>query len=305
VEGLLAPFTEPGFAWGLLFGATGLVAGIAAAALWSGRRPLPIAGSLLVGAALAGLGAAERLPIGLVLGLGLLVAGGVFADRFGRSRTLEVIAALPGAVALVVDADLSAAWQRALVGTAILIGGPLAAGFGRRWQATGWGPPLVAMSAAGVFWTVPDTEEAVVFLGAALPIAFLGWPRPLASLGTGGAHAVMGLVAWTAAVGGVGRPGSAVGAVACLGVLAAEPIARALGSSHEIALDRAAGRWWGPLPLSVLHLVLVYLGSRVAGLRPSFVMAAVIAGAAIAGGIALFLVAGGVLNAATARRSWE
>jgi hypothetical protein len=304
VEGLLAPFTEPGFAWGLLFGVTGLVAGIAAAALWSGRRPLPIAGSLLVGTVVLGLAAGERLPVGLVLGLGLLIFGGALADRFG-SRTLGVIAILPGAVALVVDADLSLAWQRALVGTAVLIGGPLAADFGRRWQATGWGPPLVAMSAAGIFWTVPDTEEAVIFLGAALPLAFLGWPRPLASLGTGGAHAIMGLVAWTAAVGGVGRPGSAVGAVACLGVLAAEPMARVLGSSHETALDRVAGRWWGPLPVSVLHLVLVYLGSRVAGLRPSLVMAAVIAGAAITGGIALFLIAGGVLGAAAARRPTE
>jgi len=111
-------------------------------------------------------------------------------------------------------------------------------------------------------------------------------------------------MAWTAAVGGVGRPSSAVGAVACLGVLAAEPLAQALGSRYGIALEQAARRSWGQLPVGLLHLVLVYLGSRVAGFRSSVITAAVVAGAALAGGVALFLFLGArtVFSGGTVRR---
>src|SRR5690606_32918712 len=86
--------------------------------------------------------------------------------------------------------------------------------------APGVGPVLVAVTVAGVYLTVPDTEMATVLLGAALPAAALGWPFAWGRLGGGGALATVAVVAWTVALDGRGRLGSVVGGVACLGLLA-------------------------------------------------------------------------------------
>jgi hypothetical protein len=58
---------------------------------------------------------------------------------------------------------------------------------------------LLAITLVGLFYTVPDTGDAVVLLGVALPVAALGWPWVVARLGAGGSFAIAGLLAWVAA----------------------------------------------------------------------------------------------------------
>src|SRR5919197_649783 len=101
------------------------------------------------------------------------------------------------------------------VAAAALVAGVLLADFDRGWRRPGLALPLLAVSTAGVYATVPDVEAALVVLGAALPFCLLGWPGPLAlarrgrrppSLGAAGALATAGLLAWTVASGGGGPP---------------------------------------------------------------------------------------------------
>ena len=149
---------------------------------------------------------------------------------------------------------------------------------------------MLAATALGVYVTTPDTEHARVLVGVALAIALLGWPRPLASLGTAGSFVAVALVSWTAVVDGLGRPGAIVGGTACLGMLVIEPPVRWV-------LGRPTSRP-SPLPLrgaltvGVLHLGVVAACSRVAGLRTSAPQALVISAVAYALAAALLVVLG-------------
>jgi hypothetical protein len=112
-----------------------------------------------------------------------------------------------------------------------------------------------------VFLTVPDTEGAMVLLGVAGVAGFLGWPRPVATLGAAGSYAVVGLYMFVAAEGAIGRPASIIGSVAVLGLLLIVPITirlRKAGWDHD--LDRVHAI----VPL-VAQLVLVVLIARTAG----------------------------------------
>jgi hypothetical protein len=121
---------------------------------------------------------------------------------------------------------------------------------------------LIPVTVFGVWATTPETQHAVVLAGAAIPIALLGWPRPLASLGGAGAALTVGLVAWVGAVDGFARPGAIVGAFGCLGVLALEPLVRKAGIAVR-----------DPWVLAAVHVGLVAVCSRVAGLSTSAVSA--------------------------------
>ena len=117
------------------------------------------------------------------------------------------------------------------------------------------GPPPVRSSVGGVYATVPDTEQALVLLGVAAPVALLGWPLRRAVLGPAGSPAAVAVLAWSAAVGGVGRPSSIVGAVGCLGLFVVGP------------LSRRSVRTSAPVVVAA-HALLVLVSARVAGLAP-------------------------------------
>jgi hypothetical protein len=217
----------------------------------------------------------DDLAVGLAFGAAALLAGvAAFtwrrARRGGLAATLAGLApAAAGAAALAATGAVPAAREAGLgplvAAAAVVAAGALLADFDRR-RRDGLALPLWAVTVAGVWATVPDVESAVVVLGAALPPALLGWPSPLArnglvSLGPAGSLAGAGLLVWVVATDGAGRPGSMVGGLACLGVLAVEPLARRLG-----------GRGPGapPLPAPALlaaQLVLVAVASRVVGRR--------------------------------------
>jgi hypothetical protein len=290
----VAEFTT-GLRAGLVVLALGAVAGVG----WRVLRgvPLPAAGLLLAGGVAWGLREAVALPPGLVEGLAALAGAGLVAGVLPRPEIAGPVLAIPGAWIVATRGDLvEVGWVPVLVAAAAVLGGTLVADFDRKWKGAGFAPALVAIAAVGVYYSVPDTEQASVLLGAALPVAVLGGPLALAGLGSAGAYAATGVVAWTAAAGGLARPSSIVGGIACLGLLIAEPLARAIAPTGSSLLHLVERRWWGVVPVAAGQLALVYIASRWAGLRPGVGEAVVIVMIELAVAVAIIAGYGGVLR---------
>lgn len=279
---------DGGFLAGLAWGAAALGAAFVLLVVvkkrW-GRPELPVvAGLLLVGAGLEALLQVHGAPARLLLGVGALALAGTVID-LGRGRVGSIVGAVVAAVGagLVVSSPglADGGWVEPLLAATVLAGGLGVAAFDRRWHRHGLAPVLLALSFLGAYLTLPDTEEAATVLGASLPLALLGWPSPFARVGTGGAMAAAGLLAWTAGVGGVGRPAAVIGAAASLGVFLVEPLA------HRIPVGWRAERRGGAAAglLVVLHVVLVVVAARVAGLRVQAWEAAALALVALAAGL--------------------
>jgi hypothetical protein len=309
-----------GLAVGLAFGLVG-----AAVCLnrWNWRRqrrpgsPTPVAGLALAAASALGIAiTATTRPAGTLLpGLVVLAAAGGLLRRARAAGPGGAAGArapgLAGAAALALAGATVTAWSLAAddglalglwVVAAICVTGALLDDFDRYRQRQGLAPVLLAVSVAGVYGTVPDVEAVVVVVGAALPIALLGWPGPLAwprsaaaqpppSLGGAGAFATAGLLVWTVAAGGSARPGSIVGGLACLGLLALEPLSRRLGALGRSGAS-TAGTLGAPPPLGpgdrlgwallTAQVVLVAVAARVVGRTVSAPAALLLAAAELA-----------------------
>jgi hypothetical protein len=226
--------------------ATGLQAGLVAAGVSLAlvgalaaadrlRRPVPVGGVAVVVAALVVLVAGDGLPSALVValaGVGAVCSIG----RLRRSRVVATALAVPFAVLLAWSVDELPLWIRALVALAASAGAVAAAHTDEIWRRPAIAPVLLAITAAAVFYAVPDTEEAAALLGVALPVALLGWPFDLVSLGGGGAGAAIVLVAWTSAVGARGDPVSCVGALASIALLAGLSLGHGAQRSRDATL---------------------------------------------------------------------
>lgn len=220
--------TDDGFRTGLVFG---LVAAAVVAVAGMVARPVrPWAGVAFGVAALGALAEGldgDRVPVtgGLVAGLALLAAGGMLAG--GGHPAVRLAAAVPGAVVVARSTDLhDPGWAMPTIVVATVVGGALVAECDRSLGRRGLTPVLLAVTVLGVYVTTPDTEHARVLVGVALPVALLGWPWPLASLGQAGSLVATALVCWTAVVDGLARPGAVAGGIACLGILVIEPAVR-------------------------------------------------------------------------------
>ena len=275
---------QPEFGHGLAFGIVIGVCGLVVAILWLSvkHRPAPIAGVLIAAAFVFATTDTTEIPSNVKWGLVLLAAAGVAADYVASYwRPLVVLGvgfALPGASLLTTNTELPTPnWVNTLVVVTVTVGGTLVADFDRRHHDRGWAPMLFAMSALGVYLTVPDTERAMVLLGAILPIALLGWPVPLASLGGVGAYPCVGLLAWVAAIDGRGRLAAFIGGVTCLGLLVVEPIARYLRTESRGFIDALPREPLTVIVVGFAQLVLVFGASRVVGLRPRVSEAALLA----------------------------
>lgn len=257
-----------GLRFGLLALGIGLALGLAGRA---GRAPAAAtAAGLLFAAAFAlGLRQALGLPTDLALGLVALAVAGA-AGALPAGRPLAPLLAVPGAWLMVSGSGLALdRWAQVLVGAAIVLGGWLVAAADASWRRDGLGPVLLAISVAGIYATLPDIEEALVALGAALPLALLGWPWPLAALGRAGAYAATGAMLWVVAAGGASRGSALVGGLACLGLFAVEPAARLLQPGRASVLEDLPRGRWAAAAVAAGHLGLVFVAARVAGLRPS------------------------------------
>jgi hypothetical protein len=156
-----------------------------------------------------------------------------------------------------------------------------------RWRATGAPPILLAVSAAGVYFTVPETDEAAILLGGAVVVALLGLGA-VANLGSAGAFAAVGLLVWTAATGGAARPSSIVGSLGCLGLFLVEPLARLF--AHVRSGLEGGPRSWRVISAVGAQVSLVAIASRWAGLPPVAETAALVVMAEI--GVALAILVG-------------
>ena len=256
------------------------VTALSVAALWWKRRmlrdgfgrlalPAPVAGLVLVFAALGGYLQTGHLVTGLAVAVGLLVGGGALADLAGAAGWARVAAALPGAAWLsFLSALPNPLWTRLAAGAFTAVGAVLVAEVDRRTRRCALAPILLAASCIGVYETVPDTDFSLVLAGAVLPLLLLAWPSPVAYLGAPGAAGAIGLLAWSDAVGGRGRPGTVIAGAACLGLLVVEPIARRLARS---SIGLFEGRF-GPrrvLALGLSQLAMAALCTRIAILAPT------------------------------------
>jgi hypothetical protein len=269
------------FWWGCAGLATAIALGVVSRRVRD-LRPAPVAGLAVAGAGAIALRATHGLPGDLLLGLFLLAGAGIIADLIGRPVLVGVFLAIPGALLVGGTVPATPSWSESLVVVTIVVGGACVASFDARHSARGLGPPLFALAAAGVYFTVPDTEHALVLIGAALPLALSSWPLPLARLGSGGAYAATGLLAWTAATDGVARPASIVGGMASLGLLLAEPVGRAIArpgarpGAGPSPIDHLPNTWFAALWIGVAQVCIVLVTSRVAGLRDGLASAVLI-----------------------------
>jgi len=254
--------------WVALGVGVALVLGITAVA--AARRRVGTGAVVTLGV-VAGLLATGRAPASLIAGLALLAAGGGMAAR--RAAAWQVVAALPGAVVLGAGAASGRPpWVGVAAAAVTVLTAPLLAELDRRHPR--WTGLLAAISAVGVFGTTPDTEHARALVGGALA-GMLRSADPQAVSGAAGAASLAGMLAWTAAVDGFGRPGAVVGALGCVGVFALTPVV-------VRARDPA-------LVVVAVHLGLVGLASRVAGFEhDAWSALAIVAVAFVAGAVVLW-----------------
>ncbi len=193
--------------------------------------------------------------LGLVVGWALLAVGGWLLGREDNHELVGWTTVAVGAIAI--------AWRGGLHSNWVILVTPIAVvGIGHalsRW----WGRlphtligPMFAITAFGIWVTVPETEMARILLGVSIPLA-LPTLKPLgARLSSAGAFALAGVVVWVVAIGGEQRGASIIGGWASIGALALLPFTQ--GANRFLERQR-----WLALGL---HAVLVFLTARVIGL---------------------------------------
>jgi len=258
------------FRTGLAFGIAATAAGVVVARTVGRRhRPVPIAGVVFVAGALAAMARRATVTSHLVGGLVLLVLAGIPADGRGPLRRVRFLVGGPLAVAggwlVATSGVVSVPWIRVTVAGTAVLGGLLVADFDRRYAPRCWTGPLLAVTIAGVYVTVPDTNEALVLFGAALALLVLGFPLREARMGTAGSLAGVGLLAWVIGIDGFGRQSAIVGSVACLGLLVLEPLAARV--SRRAPLTTLPSGSAGTIVAAALQFAAVAFAARVAGAR--------------------------------------
>ena len=282
VEAFSSPEFLTGLRWGGITATVALIVGI----VWRRWResPAPVAGLAAVTAAILAMPIVRAFNANLLVGLGLLIVAGAAFQWTRRVPFLTVLAAVPGAW-LIGGSDLPrSGGVVSLVLLVIVFGGPVISWFDEDANGSPLPTLLFALAAAGVWVTVPDTEEALVLLGAMAAPSMLAWPLRTARLGAIGIHALVGVFLWVIVWGGRGRAGSIVGAAAALGMLIAAPLAAWLAKKTTVTTAGRAG-----LSLLVLHVLVVALVTRVAGLKTGASDAALIAAPVVVAATLLWL----------------
>lgn len=241
------------------------------------RAPWPYGGMVGVAAALLVVRAIGPLPWELVAAaIGVTAAVDLIAVS-GRSWWYGAVAALPFACFLATAEGIpEVLWFQGLVIAGVVGGAVLTAVTDGDWRSEAAAPVLYAISVAGVYAAVPDTEHPLGLLGVALWLAVLAWPWPVARFGAGGAAGMATLFVWTAADGARGRPASFIGALACFGLLAVLPLGARLGHGLPDVLGAISDRA-RVVVLGVVQLAVVLLAARTSGLQSSIPSAVALA----------------------------
>jgi hypothetical protein len=253
------------------------------------RTPIPIAGLAVAAAALLVLDARRSVSLGLVVA----IAGIAIVCAIPRGRLPPAIAAaiaVPFALLLAADVDRSPTWTRVLVVGVASAGAIAAARTDELWRQPAVTPLLLTITAGAIYVAVPDTEEAAVVLGVALPVALLGWPVRLVSLGRAGAGAAIALVAWTAATGGRADPASVVGGLASVALLVGLSVGALLTRLRDDPaprLGRVPVTVWALSSQAALALLASRAGAAGAGTARAAVVATIVVIASVLAGMTL------------------
>jgi len=262
---LRSPWFPIGLYWGIAAVTVALTGGCISRLYV--KRPAPIAAILMAGATFAALAQIQGTSVWLLVALVALVAGAALATVLGLSTSIWPLLLAPGALVLAYHSGLGGpAWVSHLVFVTVLIGSALAVHFDHRDHLVALGPALALMSIGGLFLCAPDTDQALVLLGASVLVGTTGWPLRLTRLGSIGIPAWVALFTWVVATGGIARPSPILAGIACLGVLALEPAVVALHSRmHEALPENSPAR--STILVLGAHLLFVLVASRVAGIR--------------------------------------
>ena len=290
---LLALFETGFFTTGLRLGVLALALGWALRFVTGRYRPpMPIAGLLIAIATIGGLYLVAE-PLGPAVPALAAIAIGVLIVRLTRAPAwVQILAAVPGSVWLGFGATVTdLTWVRILMAVLIPVGGFLINDFETRNQRLGLGVIYFTLAVLGTFAAVPDTEQALVLMAAALPITLLAWPKVAVSLGMEGSFVAVGAFLWVAAAGGGGRPPSIAGSAACLGLLLLEPIIFRLRPGTANLVNRVRQNWLGAVVASIPQFVLVVICSRIAArfdnMLPALIV--IVAGYLIALGVGIYV----------------
>ena len=260
-------FTRPDFL-------IGVTLGVATRLASTGPRRLQW-GLFLAIAVIAAVSVMVTRRLGLLAAIALVAVGGALLDRFNGNRQMDwagwtVVAA--GAVLAALRSGIHRQGVWLVVAFPIVL---VATGWAlRSWRGHEFErllPLLFAISAFGVWITVPDTEAPRILLGAALPLLIDGPGEKLGGLAWMAAFALAGTTTWIAAFGGDVRHGSIIAAWAAVGLIGVwPPIINQLHLSVRAVLG--------------LHLATVILVTRVFGLWETALAALIgVAGTALAG----------------------
>jgi hypothetical protein len=272
-----------GLRWGGIAAAVAAAIGIA----WRPWRnqPAPVAGLAAAAAATAAMETVRPPDTDVLAGLALLAIAGATFPWTRRIPLLPVVVALPGAWLIARSGLPGPGWVVPLILVVIAVGGPLISSFDENASPSPLPIVLLAISVGGAWATVPDTEEALVLLGAMLAPTLLAWPLRIARLGPVGAHALVAWLLWVTAWGGRGRAGSVIGAAAGLGLLVVAPLASWLAHRRGVSTSG-----WAGFLLIVSHIALVVFVTRVAGFEQDARAALILALPAIGGALLLWWV---------------
>ena len=232
-------------------------------------------GLTLTSAAFLAVSLAVGSRLSLLASLFALAVGGWMArPPSGSARApFGWVLIVAGAVALVLRGGFAeVGWLAVVAPIATIAIGAVLAAWANRLPQDVLGV-MVAISAFGIWATVPETETARALLGASIPLAVATLPPIRARLGYSGAFALAGLLVWVVATGGEARPASIVGGWACIGAIAIlplynPPVAALVGRKRVVTV--------------LIHTVIVVVTSRVIGLWES-------AGLALLAVVALFV----------------
>jgi hypothetical protein len=261
---LIDLLTRPDFLVGVFAGLVGLVVIFFAAQTEEGLELEW--GLTLTLAAFIAVSLAMGASLALLAGLGVLALGGWLArPPRGSARAPFGWALIAiGAVAMIWRGGFpEVGWLLVVAPVVIVLIGASLAAWANRLPEESLGI-MIAISAFGIWATVPETEGARALFGASIPMA-LATLRPMgARLGYAGAFALAGLLVWVVVVGGEARPASIIGGWACIGALAIlphykPPPSRLVGSRRTVTV--------------LLHAFLVLIASRVIGLWESAALA--------------------------------
>lgn len=263
IEALLTPEFFGGLSLGILVTVVSLASGLVL-----GRRFVGwfrITGLLISIVSLVALSLISDVRPTLWLGTLLLALAGATLHRL-PVRWLAPLLFAPGAVLVNMAATASSQpWVRWFVALVIVSAAPLVVSFVVTSPIRGCAPVLFSIFVLGVFLTVPDTEEALVLLGIAVPPAFSALLRKPALIGPAGAGSLVGVSLWVISQGAVGRPASVIPATACLGLLLVEPSIAGLSARFRGQSSTRSSSDFSPLAPIVVQLVLVVAIARLGG----------------------------------------